>query len=102
MTTQLPLIGNEVITTTIENIPLGSLPVIPADIDDAFVRSIATGLINPITVRRGGDTFEVIAGRRRLAAARKLGWETIAATISSAVNGDLLVLQENIQRKRSR
>lgn len=35
------------------------------------------GLINPVTVRTNGARFTLVAGRRRLAAVKKLGWLTI-------------------------
>ena len=43
----------------------------------------ATGLLQPITVRRrpGRDGFELIAGERRLRAATMLGWKEIPAII---------------------
>jgi len=34
----------------------------------------ASGLLQPITVRRRGDAFELIAGERRLRAATNIGW----------------------------
>lgn len=41
----------------------------------------AVGLLQPILVRRRGHNYEVVAGHRRLLAARRLGWEFIDATI---------------------
>src|SRR5437762_11075526 len=43
----------------------------------------ASGLLQPITVRRrmGKDGFEIIAGERRLRAAKNLGWKEIPAII---------------------
>ncbi len=38
----------------------------------------AHGLVQPIVVRATGDRYQLIAGQRRLAAARKLGWEKVA------------------------
>lgn len=58
------------------------------------------GLIQPITVRRVGDAYELIVGERRLRAARMLKWEAIEARVieindeSAAVKG----LIENLQR----
>lgn len=49
------------------------LPDIPA-----LAASIAAhGMLNPILVRRTGSGFRVVAGHRRLAAARELGLETV-------------------------
>jgi ParB family chromosome partitioning protein len=60
------------------------------------------GLQNPITVRQVGDEFELVAGERRLRAAKLLGWTAIEAKIiqtvseaESAAKG----LLENLQRE---
>jgi len=62
----------------------------------------ASGLLQPITVRRrlGKDGFEVIAGERRLRAARNLGWKEIPAIIKETDDRTLLTLAliENLQR----
>ena len=39
----------------------------------------ANGLLQPITVRQVGSSFELIAGERRLRAATRLGWSEIPA-----------------------
>ena len=39
------------------------------------------GLVQPIVVRARGDRYQLIAGQRRLAAARKLGWERVPARV---------------------
>ena len=44
----------------------------------------AEGLIQPVTVRKAGDGFELIAGERRLRAFRQLGIKTIPARIMEA------------------
>ncbi len=58
------------------------------------------GLLNPITLN---TKYELIAGQRRLEAAKALGWETIAATILSketdAIKELEMELEENNQRK---
>jgi len=60
----------------------------------------ASGLIQPITVRRRGDAFELIAGERRLRAATNLGWTDIAAIVRDFDDRTMLVLAlvENLQR----
>ncbi len=62
----------------------------------------ASGLLQPITVRRrlGKDGFELIAGERRLRAARNLGWKEIPAIIKETDDKTLLTLAlvENLQR----
>ena len=62
----------------------------------------ASGLLQPITVRRrfGKDGFELIAGERRLRAAKNLGWKEIPAIIKEIDDRTLLTLAlvENLQR----
>jgi ParB family chromosome partitioning protein len=60
----------------------------------------ATGLLQPITVRRQGDAFELIAGERRLRAATNLGWKEISAVVRDFDDQTMLVLAlvENLQR----
>jgi ParB family chromosome partitioning protein len=60
----------------------------------------ASGLLQPITVRRRGDAFELIAGERRLRAATNIGWTEIAAIIRDFDDQTMLVLAlvENLQR----
>jgi len=62
----------------------------------------ASGLLQPITVRRrsGKDGFELIAGERRLRAAKNLGWKEIPAIIKDIDDRTLLTLAlvENLQR----
>ena len=58
------------------------------------------GLLQPIVVRRKGRKFELVAGHRRLEAARSLGWENIDAVVRRASEDEayLLTLVENLQR----
>jgi len=60
----------------------------------------ASGLLQPITVRRQGDSFELIAGERRLRAASNLGWTEISAIVREFDDRTMLVLAlvENLQR----
>lgn len=60
----------------------------------------ASGLIQPITVRRRGDAYELIAGERRLRAATNLGWTDISAIVRDYDDRTMLVLAlvENLQR----
>jgi ParB family transcriptional regulator, chromosome partitioning protein len=60
----------------------------------------ASGLLQPITVRRAGDAYELIAGERRLRAATNLGWAEIPALIKDLDDRSSLVmaLVENLQR----
>jgi ParB family chromosome partitioning protein len=60
----------------------------------------ASGLLQPITVRRDGAGFELISGERRLRAAARLGWSEIPAIIRDADDRTVLTeaLVENLQR----
>ena len=74
--------------------------------DDEYIDELADsikkhGIINPITVRRLGDKFEIIAGERRFKACKSLGLKEIPAIIIEADDKKTaeLALIENIQRK---
>lgn len=58
------------------------------------------GIISPITVRRAGGCFELIAGERRLRAAKETHLPAVPAIIINADDGEsaLLSLIENVQR----
>jgi ParB family transcriptional regulator, chromosome partitioning protein len=60
----------------------------------------ASGLLQPITVRRRGDAFELIAGERRFRAATNLGWTEVSAIVRDLDDRTMLVLAlvENLQR----
>ena len=64
---------------------------------------IANGLIQPITVRRFGDTrYQLISGERRLRACKELGHKDIPAYILDVASDELMLamaLIENIQRE---
>jgi ParB family chromosome partitioning protein len=68
---------------------------------DELAESIrAYGLLQPVVLRPMGEGFEVVAGHRRLAAARSLGWSDIPAVVrqADAEEAFLLTLVENLQR----
>jgi ParB family transcriptional regulator, chromosome partitioning protein len=58
------------------------------------------GLLQPVTVRRKGDSYELIAGERRLRAVRNLDWKDVPAVVRDFDDQALLVLAlvENLQR----
>jgi ParB family chromosome partitioning protein len=58
------------------------------------------GLRHPITVRRRGDKYQLIAGRHRLEACKKLGREHIPASIVAMAGDDarLWEIAENLHR----
>lgn len=59
------------------------------------------GVIQPVLVRRAGDGYELIAGERRLRAARTLGLDKIPAIVKNVQDLDMLEISliENIQRE---
>ncbi|MDE2728858.1 MAG: ParB/RepB/Spo0J family partition protein, partial [Gemmatimonadota bacterium] len=71
---------------------------------DELARSILEkGVIQPVTVRRknGQDEYELIAGERRLRAARQTGYQTIPAIVMAVSSPEEMMelsLIENIQR----
>lgn len=61
----------------------------------------ALGVIQPITVRKDGDKFEIISGERRYRASKLAGLKTLPAYIRLVNDQELLemALVENIQRE---
>ena len=72
----------------------------PAELAELEQSLSASGLLQPITVRRRGDAFELIAGERRFRAANNLGWTEISAIVRDYDDRTMLVLAlvENLQR----
>ncbi len=73
---------------------------------DAALQELANsilehGLMQPITVRMVGDSYELIAGERRLKASKLAGLQTIPAVIVEVNTKDsaVLALIENLQRE---
>ncbi|WP_298020323.1 ParB/RepB/Spo0J family partition protein [uncultured Dysosmobacter sp.] len=74
--------------------------------EEAGLRELASsirrhGILQPLTVRRMPDGWELIAGERRLRAARLVGLETVPCIEASADDREsaLLALVENLQRR---
>ena len=74
--------------------------------DDAALSSLAEsikshGIVQPILVRQRGDRYELVAGERRLRAARIAGLSKVPAIVRDIRDEDLLevALIENIQRE---
>jgi ParB family chromosome partitioning protein len=69
----------------------------------ALARSIRdVGVLQPVVVRRGADGYELVAGERRLRAAREAGLATIPAVVRDTDAADSLreALIENIHREQ--
>jgi len=71
------------------------------DIDELADSLRVHGLLQPVVVRRRGHGYELIAGHRRLEAARALGWSEIAAVVRDETDEQayILTLVENLQRE---
>jgi ParB family transcriptional regulator, chromosome partitioning protein len=72
----------------------------PEELAELEASLAASGLLQPISVRRAGDAYELIAGERRLRAATNLGWAEIPALVKDLDDRSSLVLAlvENLQR----
>lgn len=69
---------------------------------DELVRSVRErGVLQPVIVRQRGGDYELIAGERRLRAAKELGLEEIPVIVKEVNDADALELSliENIQRE---
>ena len=96
-------------TSDFLRLPLGAIRPNPyqprrefdeSELSDLQASLKSSGLLQPITVRRATDGYELISGERRLRAAARLGWSEIPAIIRDADDRTLLTLAlvENLQR----
>ena len=71
-----------------------------AELEELTASLRTSGLLQPITVRRKGDAYELVTGERRLRAATNLGWTDIQAIVRDLDEQTMLVvaLIENLQR----
>jgi len=94
----------------VASIPIAAIhpnPLQPRTIFDAhhleeLANSIEThGIIQPLLVRRNGDDYELIAGERRLRAAKLAGLAEVPAIVQDYADDRILELAliENIQRE---
>jgi ParB family chromosome partitioning protein len=96
---------DEVKNIPVQNImpsPYQPRTVFDDDRIDELSQTIRThGIIQPIVVRVRNNTFELIAGERRLRAVRKLGLDTIPAIIRDFNDSQAasIALIENLQRE---
>lgn len=93
----------EVAVTRIRENPLQPRLEFDREHLDELKNSIAeNGMIQPLTVRKSGSDFELIAGERRLRAVRELGFKKVPVYIirvTSDAHMLELALIENIQRE---
>jgi ParB family transcriptional regulator, chromosome partitioning protein len=95
-----PSVSEEVKISSIQE------PKFDLRIDSGNISELATsinrhGLLHPIVVRPSGGKFELIAGSRRLAAVRLLGWRKISCQIIELNDQEAfeVALAENVNRK---
>ena len=77
------------------------------EFEDTDIRALAesiaqNGILQPISIRRNGDIYELIAGERRLRASKLAGMETIPAIVKEFSDEEMreISLLENIQKKK--
>ena len=75
-------------------------------VDDGALAELAAslgehGLVQPIVVRARGDRYQLIAGQRRLAAARRLGWGKLPVRVLDVDDRQMseIAIVENLQRR---
>lgn len=71
------------------------------DLDPEHVKALAgsielQGMLVPVVVRNDGETFELVAGFHRIAAARSLGLNVVPVVVRDAVTEDADRAVENI------
>ena len=72
-----------------------------AALSELMVSIAQVGVIQPLTVRRQGDAYELISGERRLRACKALGMREVPCIVtdSNEERSAYMALVENIQRK---
>ena len=72
----------------------------PAALGELKQSIAASGLLQPVVVRRVESGYELVAGERRWRAVRELGWKKIPAVVRDVDDQTLLTLAlvENLQR----
>ena len=94
----------------LQDIPLEQLQPSPfqprTDFDDERIKALADslserGAVQPVLVRKVGKKYELVAGERRLRAARMAGLDTLPAVVRELSDDEAatLTLVENIQRE---
>ena len=73
----------------------------PEDLETLAASILAQGILQPLILRKTGERFQLIAGERRLRAAKLAGLARVPAVLREADDGQMLALAlvENIHRK---
>ena len=99
---------SEFLSTRVQYIPLGRIRPNPQQprrsFDEEGLAELAAsirscGILQPLTVRRAGEGYELVAGERRLRAARIAGLREVPCLVAQVGEEDsaLLALMENLQ-----
>ncbi len=102
--------GAEAPGTAVQDIGLDQIEANPfqprrhfggASLEDLAATIKEHGVLTPIVVRKGPGGFQIIAGERRVRAARMVGLATVPAIVKDATDGQALqmALVENLQRE---
>jgi len=94
----------------IQEVPLDAIAASPhqprrrfeqADLEELAASIREQGVISPLILRRGRDGYELVAGERRLRAARLAGLKTVPAIVRDLADAEALelALVENLQRE---
>lgn len=100
----------EFLSTRVQYIPLGRIRPNPQQprrsFDEEGLAELAAsirscGILQPLTVRRAEESYELVAGERRLRAARIAGLREVPCLVAQVGEEDsaLLALMENLQRR---
>lgn len=100
----------EFLSTRVQYIPLGRIRPNPQQprrsFDEEGLAELAAsirscGILQPLTVRRAGEGYELVAGERRLRAAQIAGLREVPCLVAQVGEEDsaLLALMENLQRR---
>lgn len=100
------------VPNTIADIAVDTIDVVGArrKVDPAWVGTLASlfekqGQLQPIDLVSAGDRYRLVSGHHRLAAARQLGWSTVAAIVkdpavyASEADITLREITENLARR---
>ena len=101
---------DEFLSSRVRYIPINTVRPNPQQprrsFDETALRELADsirayGILQPLTVRRAGDGYELVAGERRLRAARIAGLREVPCLVAQVGEEDsaLLALMENLQRR---
>ncbi|TCD47898.1 ParB/RepB/Spo0J family partition protein [Chlorobium sp. N1] len=103
--------GTEAVEGVIASLPVGKIHANPfqprKEFDETALEELMNsilenGIIQPVTVQRDGDGYQLISGERRLRAVKKAGYKFIPAYLIEAKTDQSkleLALIENIQRE---